>query len=202
MIDVGTKLCYVTRSKMIGPLRLDRVLKIGAGEKMSKPPSKLSQIGRTLENNPEIIFEVIPSGRLSSEFTCFSQVVYFFVAPKTEMNKAKELQKFMMSLIPDLKPTRRENFHEDGKNIYFGKICFEEIIGQESFSHTIILTDTEMLSPEHFVDGKQTIRRVNPVRRQIIVKVFPNARIAKRALAGGDEGQITKKPAKTKRGAK
>lgn len=111
----------------------------------------------------------------------------------------EELQKLMVSLIPGLEPTRRDNFYKDSGMLHFGRLCFEEFIGEEHFIRTITLTDTDML-PKDFINGELKIERRNRVLRRIIVKLFPNVKIAKHAITGGDN-QVSIKPDR-KRGAK
>ncbi len=166
---------------------------------MDKPPTKFSQVKKALKNNQNITFGIVLSEHLSTEFTCYSQIIYCHVAPVKGTFDAKKLQGLMISLFPGIKPTRIDNFHEDRDTLYFGRICFEEFIGEEHLIRTIALTDTDILLKD-FINGELKIERRNRVLRRIIVKVFPNAKIAKRAIAGGDN-QIPIKPDR-KRGAK
>lgn len=95
----------------------------------------------------------------------------------------------MLSLIPDLKPTRLDNFHEDRNEMYFGRLYFDEIIGEEYVYQRVTLTDTDMFPLDGFVGNKLTIRRTNKVRRLITVKVFPDEKTAKSAMDGGGENR-------------
>jgi hypothetical protein len=105
---------------------------------------------------------------------------------------AKELQALMMSLVPELEPTSKDNFREWDSEMEFGKLYFDEDIGTEAVRHEIVLTDEDMFSSSGFIDGKQIIELTEKVQRRTWVRLFPNAQIAVAALEGENECRIPK----------
>lgn len=165
--------------------------------------SKLTHVRNALHGNPNIVIVGAPEQNyLPGRDGFWSHTVNFHVAPKTGgVYTAKELQTLIMSLIPGLEPTQQDGFREWGGEMEFGKLYFDEDIGDEAVRHEIILTDEELFSSGGFVDGKRIIERTQKVRRRTWVRLFPNAQIAAAALKGKNEYRIPTSELSQYRGA-
>ncbi|MDP3729688.1 MAG: hypothetical protein Q8R26_02990 [bacterium] len=156
--------------------------------------SKLTHVRKALEDNPSITIVGAPERNyLPGRDGYWSHTIDFHVAPKTGgVYTAKELQELMISLIPGLEPTRRDDFREWDREMEFGKVYFDEDIGTEAVRHEIVLIDEDMFSSGGFVDGKRIIERTEKVERRTWVRLFPNAQIAAAALEGENKYRIPK----------
>lgn len=156
--------------------------------------SKLTLVRKALQENPDIsIVDAPERNYLPYKDGYWSHTVDFHVAPKTGViYTAKELQALMMSLIPGLEPTCRDDFREWEREIDFGKLYFDEVIGVEDIRREIVLTDEDMFLSAGFVEGKQIIEKRIDVMRRTWVRLFPNAQIAAAALRGENEYRISK----------
>ena len=146
--------------------------------------SKFTHIRKTLQDNPNITIVGAPERNyLPGRDGEWSHTVDFHVTPKTGgVYTAKDLQALMMSLVPGLEPTYQDDFRELDREMWFGRLYFDEDIGTEDVSHEIVLTDEDMFSSGGFIDGKRIIERTEKVRRRTWVRLFPNAQIATAAL--------------------
>lgn len=156
--------------------------------------SKLTHVQKTLQGNPNITIVGAPERNyLPNVDGYWSQTADFYVAPKTGgVYTAKELQSFMMSLVPGLAPTCKDDFHESESAVSFGKLYFDEDIGTEAVRREIVLTDPDLFASAGFVDGKRIIERTQEIRRRTWVRLFPNVPIAAAALRGENEYSISK----------
>ena len=156
--------------------------------------SKLTHVRKALQDNPNItIVGALERNYLPGRNGYWNHTVDFYVAPKTGgVYIDKELQALMMSLVPGLEPTDKDNFREWDREMEFGRLYFDEDIGTEAVRHEIVLTDEDMFSFGGFVDGKRIIERTEKVQRRMWVSLFPNAKIAATALEGENMFQISK----------
>lgn len=156
--------------------------------------SKLTHVRKALQDNPNItIVGVREQNYLPGGSGGWSHTVDFYVAPKMSgVYTAKGLQALMMSLVPGLEPTCRDDFHEWDREMEFGKLYFDENIGTKAIRHEIVLTDEDMFSSEGFVGGKRVIERTEQVQRRTWVRLFPNVHIATAALKGENDFSISK----------
>jgi len=143
--------------------------------------SKLTLIRHTLEKNPNVtIVHVDEKNYLPERYMRFSHTVDFWIAPKTGLYTADELQDFMMELVPEgLKPTTVNNFRQYNGDLSFGRLYFDEKIGEERTITKKILTlsDEELLNVAGFVDGKRAsidTEVTEEYRRSTSVRPFPN----------------------------
>jgi len=148
--------------------------------------SKLSIIRKSLEEDPEVVIaKVFERNYLPGRIGYWSHTMDFWVAPKNGLYTAGELQEFMLSLVPKgLGPTLIDNFSQHGEKsvLDFGKLYFDEQIGEEKVTRTCTLTDKELLNVSGFVDGKTTIEETQPYVRRIWVKPFPDEAFVRYAL--------------------
>lgn len=156
--------------------------------------SKLTHVRKALQDNPSIKIVGAPEQNyLPGRNGYWSHTVDFHVAPKTGgVYTAKELQALMMSLVPGLEPTCKDDFREWDREMEFGKFYFDEDIGTEAVRHEVVLSDEDMFSSGGFVDGRRIIERTEKVQRRTWVRLFPNAQIAAAALEGENEYRIPK----------
>ena len=156
--------------------------------------SKLTHVRKALQDNPNItIVGALERNYLPGRNGYWNHTVDFYVAPKTGgVYTDKELQALMMSLVPGLEPTDKDNFREWDREMEFGRLYFDEDIGTEAVRHEIVLTDEDMFSFGGFVDGKRIIERTEKVQRRTWVSLFPNGQIATAALEGENRFQISK----------
>lgn len=76
--------------------------------------SKLSKVRDALQRNPKVVIVAVEERNYIPERNGFwSQTIDFVVAPKKGLYTAKELQQFMMDLIPpDVELTRMDKFRD------------------------------------------------------------------------------------------
>lgn len=150
--------------------------------------SKLTQVRKALQENPNVtIVGALEKNHLPYRDGYWSHTIDFYVTPKGGVYTTKELQALMMSLVPGLVPTCRDDFYELGGGMKFGKLYFDEDIGIEAVYHKITLIDEDMFSSRGFVDGKRVIERTEKVQRRTWVRLFPNTQIAVAVLEGKNE---------------
>ncbi len=158
--------------------------------------SKLKQIRTALTANPNVyVVHVEDVSHFPERLMGFSQTVEFVVAPKGGLYSAGELNDFMKGLVPRLKPNQVDYFHQGPAYLEFGRLYFDEKIGEET-TKTVIeikLTDIEGL-PEMALRGFKTgMNNLEPVLarrlkseeayryhlRRTVVSPFPSEAIAK-----------------------
>lgn len=156
--------------------------------------SKLTQVRKALQENPTITIVGAPEiSYLPDRNGFWSHTIDFHVAPKKGgLYTVEELQALMMSLIPGLEPTSKQDFREWSREMDFGRLYFDEDIGMEAVRREITLTDEDMFSSSGFVDGKLVIEYTEKVRRRTWVGLFPNTQIAAAALKGKNKYLISK----------
>lgn len=151
---------------------------------------KLAKVKRALNsNNDVVIVNVEEKIHLPERDGFWSHTVDFWVAPKKGLYTADELQNFMIKLIPDLEPSSKDDFREDPYRITFGKLYFDEKIGEERVTtkRVITLTDEKLFDlAGGFPDGKKTIEtnEVFDYKRRIWVRLYPNEKFARDVLDG------------------
>lgn len=148
--------------------------------------SKLTQVRKVLQENLNVVIVgALERNYLPDRSGLWSRTVDFHVAPKTGgVYTAEELQTLMISLVPELEPTYKDDFHKWSRVMQFGKLYFDEDIGAEVIRREITLTDEDMFLFDGFVDGRRVIECTEKVRQRTRVRLFPNARIAAAALEG------------------
>lgn len=165
-------------------------------DKEDRTMSKLTHVRKALQDNPNITIVGAPERNyLPDSDGHWSHTLDFHVAPKIGgVYTAKELQVLMISLVPGLEPTCRDDFNEWNREMAFGKLYFDEIIGTKAIRHEIVLIfiDEDIFSSDDFVDGKQVIERTEKVFRRTLVRLFPNVQIATAALKGENIFRISK----------
>ena len=167
--------------------------------------SKLTIIRQSLETNPEILIaKVFEENYLPERKGHLSHTIDFWVAPKNGLYTAVELQAFMMCLIPEeLEPTYKDNFlhlHHDRKSdLIFGKLYFDENIGQEKVTRICTLTDEELLNTSKFINGQRIIEESQPYQRRIGVRPFPSEAFVEDILRGKLSSDLRVKPKELKR---
>ena len=150
--------------------------------------SKLSLVRQALEHNPRVLIgKVMEKNHLPRRDGYWSHTVDFLVAPHGGLYTAAELQEFMMSLVPQgLETTCLDSFHDypDLSAMNFGKLYFDEDIGNEEITRVCTITDPDLLNEGGFVNGKRTIQEEKPYQRRTWIRPFPNLKIIKDALEG------------------
>lgn len=151
--------------------------------------NELSLIQKALHDNSAIhivkIRRNVPQEGGSLAWNNVMEVVEFFVGYKTGVYDIGRLNAELVSLIPKLKPHGKNDFKSDGSGgISFGRIWFEECIGEEPISDaTIVLA--KALSATLFggrpLDAKR-IERKSKSWRLIFIRLHPSIQIAKTAF--------------------
>jgi MoaA/NifB/PqqE/SkfB family radical SAM enzyme len=101
--------------------------------------------------------------------------VEFLVAPKKPAYDAKKLQKILAGVVPDLKPTIKDDFKQYGGRLEFGKLYFDEEIEDE---------DLESLIEKLPEDKREKVREEvsnngkEKYKRRTFVKLYPDRWIA------------------------
>src|SRR3989344_3312467 len=157
--------------------------------------SKLTHVRKALQENPNItMIGENECNYLPGRYGFFSHTVDFLVAPtRGAVYDTNELQVLMMSLVPELKCTQKDDFRDYHDEIMFGVLYFDEEIGTEVTRREIVLTDPDMFACSDFVDGKRIIEHTYLLQRRTWVRLFPNTQIAALALEGKDKYRISKR---------
>ena len=117
--------------------------------------TKLAAIRSALRENPDVVIVgTITNNYLPGRKGFFSHTVDFCVAPRVGLYRADELQTFMMHLLPGVEPTQKTNFEESRGELRFGKLYFDEKIGEEKTTRVCTLTDRELLGTIEIVEGQ------------------------------------------------
>lgn len=159
-------------------------------EKSAEKLNKLTKIKRALnDNNDVVIVNVEEKIYLPERNGYWSHTVDFRIAPKKGLYDEKDLQNFMIKLIPDLQPGSKDDFSEDPYKIKLGKLYFDEKIGEEKVitKRIITLTDEQLFNfGVGFSEGKKTIEieEVFDYQRRVLIKIYPNERFARDLLNG------------------
>ena len=121
-----------------------------------------------------------------------SHIVAFYVAPKNGLYEVNELQTLLESLLPDIIPSRKEDFFKLGPYLMFGHLFLLEEIGTQVIHTSIEIKDDLIELPDDFVDGKYVYDDKLSIMRCMMIKLFPNELIAKEAMKGNFEEKINK----------
>lgn len=163
--------------------------------------SKFETVKKALETNPEVILVNMDLKNYFPERDgYFTQTADIYVAPKQGLFTGDELQEFMEGLIPGLKPTSVDRFHQYNDSLDFGKLYFDEKIGEERvvIKRTHTMTDPEFTSTFDVKDnGLENVYGLNEQgilvidtdkteahERRTWVRPFPTEKFAKDVLEG------------------
>lgn len=150
--------------------------------------NKLTRVRKALGENSKVnIVAVEEKNYLLNGDGTWGHTVDFYVAPKNGgIYNVNELQALIMSLVPELEPTHKDNFCERECVMEFGKLYFDEDIGTEFIHRSIVLTDENMISlfnKHGFINGKQAIiSSTKKIKRRIWIRLFPSEEIASAAF--------------------
>jgi len=118
--------------------------------------SKLETVRKALEGNPEVVVvDLKTRNHFPGRDGYFTQTADFLVAPTVGLYTAEALQRFMHSLVSGLEPTTQDAFSQYKDTLEFGKLYFDEKIGEERVvtraAHT--MTDSEFTSAIDITEG-------------------------------------------------
>lgn len=151
--------------------------------------SKLEEVRKALFGNAAIVVIDIQTNKFDPDRSGYHQeTVDFTVAPKKGIYDADKLQELMMKLVPGVSLTCKDDFRSSGESMQFGKLYFDENIGEEKMRREITITDKTLLSnpPAGFENGKKIIEQTSVLERRTWVRLYPNARIALKATQEGE----------------
>ena len=101
----------------------------------------------------------------------FDSVVRFHVAPKNGLYTAEELNSFMLSLVPELKPASTQPFYDDGTKLNLGQLFYQEKIkASEDGGRCRDLPENALIKPEDMIV------------RATFIKPFPNIALKDKAV--------------------
>jgi len=163
--------------------------------------SKLTQVRWALQANSNIVIVGQKErNHLPNRDGYWSHTVDIIVAPKDGLYTAEELQSLMLSLVPEnVEVTCKDDFQDRERELQFGKLYFDEVIGSETI-HREIVIDDDVISLDNAVDGKLVIDDTKEVKRRTWVSVYPNAQMAAAALEGGGLYRVSKEELAKHRG--
>lgn len=159
--------------------------------------SKLMEVRKSLENNPNIDIIKILDDRANEEKPFWSKdrrchFVHFYIAPKINEFDICKLQDILVSLFTELTPDRSHDFSYTDSDFYPGRHEFEECIGEISTLTKTILSDKDMFSTKGFVKGKHITKETLDIIRYIEIILFPSANIAWEAFKKGNTVCVSK----------
>ena len=162
--------------------------------------TKLAAVRSALRENPNVVLVgTRTENYLPGREGYFSHTVDFYAAPKVGIYSADELQKFMMHLLPGVEPTCKDNFGESGSELRFGKLYFDEKIGEERITRICTITDRELLGTIEIVEGQVingyvpkidlktgqvTLTSTQDYTRRTWVRIYPNEQLARDVFEG------------------
>lgn len=150
--------------------------------------SLLSTVRTGLQSNTNIqIVSVREANHFPDPREYWSHIVSFYVAPTTGIYEIRELMEFMNLLIPGLPPTSIDPFEESKTSLTFGKLYFDEKIGEESVIRKITISDPDFPLPDAVAGGGAILQENRDLFRRIFVQLYPNMQIARAAA----DGQLT-----------
>jgi len=150
---------------------------------------KLETIDVFLKSKDNIyIGKVLEDDCFSSPLYGFIQNVDYFVAPKHPKKDVFDMEKFMLSLIPqDLTPTSIEVFRQYNSDIKYGNLIFEDIIGSVARTDIYVSDDSyiiKKLGGNGKVLENNTIMNSYNLKRRITILPFPSKNILTNVLNG------------------
>lgn len=154
--------------------------------------SKYEQILKRFQRNSDVVIVADQQDNFLPNGGFFYHFVYLYIAPKNGIYTAEKLQEFMLSLAPELRPDVANNFIDYNDEIERGRLFFDENIGTEHIHREIILTDKSMFSSNGLVNGKASIKETKQIVRRVIVEIFPDCLLAKKALRDGISRRVDK----------
>lgn len=103
---------------------------------------KMKIIVNSLDANPRVVlwggferYQPVADGLpLISGY--FGHTLDLFTYPVDPTYKPKDLDDFMMGLIPELKPTSVDHFRQYGSDLSLGKLYYDELIGRTALGST------------------------------------------------------------------
>jgi len=158
--------------------------------------SKYTTVKKALEDNPEV---VVIASKVQNYFPDrngnHTQMPDFWVAPKSGLYTRDALQEFMESLVP-LQPTMKLNSRVasmDDPCLLFGKLYFDEKIGESTVVTTHTMTDPEFIKLKGNTytlndQGVLVISNTADHLRRTVVSPYPNEQFAKDLLEEKVEG--------------
>lgn len=149
--------------------------------------SKLRQVRAALEGNSNItIVDVSEGNFLNGSVNGWSHTMDFMVAPKTGgVYDAADLQRLMLSLIPGLETSCRDDFRDRGDGgLKFGALYFDENIGVVRTHSEVVLTDEDVRATKGFTDGKLVTDNECSVCRRTWVRLYPSVALARAIITG------------------
>ncbi len=147
--------------------------------------SALTQVHAALKNNLDIeIVGVRNKNYIPCRDSYWSHTIDFIVAPRRGVYDIPKLQEMMVSLIPDSRPTMKDDWGEGGDTVKVGSLYFDEDIGTEFIHRELVLSDADLHSCEGFVGGKRIIEETRELRRRTWVTLYPNIPIAAAVFRG------------------
>jgi hypothetical protein len=157
--------------------------------------SKIGQVKKDLFARQDIVIVDIKQKTYPlSGVGGWNETFDFFIAPMKGVYEATALQKLMLGLIT-LEPTCMDSFCSLTTALSFGKLYFDEEIGQITLvgEETLTITDedyasrmAEEVKKAEYVEGRRKVESITKLHRRTWVRLYPNVRIA---LTAAHEGK-------------
>lgn len=145
--------------------------------------SKLTTIKQALETNAlvDVVEELRMESLPSVAHPHHQGWVIYRVAPKVGLYSVKDLQAFMLSLVPGMEPSSKDDFYEGnyanhGTYLRFGKLVFAEAVGQMTICRKLVLTDDDYKAAagKEIIEVEETLQ----ITRAIFIHVYPSREIS------------------------
>ena len=162
--------------------------------------TKLEVIRTALQLNPDVVIvDEVEKNYLPEKDGFWSHTIDFLVAPREGLYTVSKLDEFMLELVPQLEPSAVDYFsqHDSKDHLHFGKLYFDEEIGEVKTTKIITLTDMNLkghveifpdkdpINEYSFDDkGNLVIEGVEDLRRRTWVNVYPCEDFVKDLIAG------------------
>ena len=140
------------------------------------------------KNQTVTVIDTIVRTYLPYKVGYFSQTVDIFVASKKDIFSAEKLQALMLELVPGVEPTQKDDFHEYDGALTFGKLYFDEKIGEATTLTEHTITDPDLIKDgvAGYTNGKYSAFKAEDLNRRTWVRLFPNKRTALKAAESDD----------------
>ena len=135
--------------------------------------SKFETVRKALESNPAVVVvDLKTENYFPNRHDYFTQTARFLVAPTVGLYTVDALQRFMHSLVPGLKPTSVDAFYQSSDSLEFGKLYFDEKIGEERVVTQVTHTMTDPEFTRKFeVTGDNRLKNIYGLNRQGVLVV-------------------------------
>ncbi len=153
---------------------------------------KMHVVVDSLRANPDVVvvggFEenYLTSGEWPRPNGYWSKTLDIFTHPSEQLDSADEYNDFMLSLVPELKPTSVDIFrrYDEKSELRLGKLYYDEKIGSMLLTSTVILDSGLSIVKNDGLEETWVVDQQKDLLQRTWVRVYPTAGHALDAARG------------------